>query len=243
MVSNRPNTTVVLAMSVDGKIADFNLSPARFGSENDKAHLEKQVATSDAVIFGAGTLRAYGTTLTISSPHLVYQRAKTGKTAQPLHIIITNSGNLNPDIRFFHQPINRWLLTTSIGSSFWQNCQVNIKDGENVKFQKILIFETLNQTVDMVTALEYLKNEGINNLAVLGGGELIASMLELDLIDELWITICPVILGGTKAATPVGGHGFLEKNAPKLKLLDVERIGEEVFLHYRIDREGSKGEW
>ena len=54
----RPHTTVVLAMSADGKIADVKRSPARFGSAADKAHLEKQVAQVDAVLFGAGTLRA-----------------------------------------------------------------------------------------------------------------------------------------------------------------------------------------
>ncbi|MEM7725926.1 MAG: RibD family protein [Cyanobacteria bacterium P01_A01_bin.45] len=236
MVSNRPNTKVVLAMSVDGKIADLSLSPARFGSKNDKAHLEKQVATSDAVIFGAGTLRAYGTTLRVSDSQLLHNRAKVNKPPQPLHIIITNSGNINPDIHFFNQPINRCLLTTSAGSLFWRQCQGKIRRDENIKFQQTLIFETPHQTVDIVAALKHLKDVGIENLAVLGGGKLIASMLELDLIDELWITVCPLILGGADTATPVEGIGFLEKNAPRLKLVNVEKIGEEVFLHYQVSR-------
>lgn len=58
-------------MSMDGKIADVKRSPARFSSRADKAHLEKQIAAADAVLFGASTLRAYGTTLSISNPQLL----------------------------------------------------------------------------------------------------------------------------------------------------------------------------
>ena len=39
MMQHRPHTTVVMAMSADGKIADVRRSPARFGSLADKAHL------------------------------------------------------------------------------------------------------------------------------------------------------------------------------------------------------------
>jgi riboflavin biosynthesis pyrimidine reductase len=44
MVQHRPHTTVILAMSADGKIADVRRSPARFGSKTDIAHLEEQIA-------------------------------------------------------------------------------------------------------------------------------------------------------------------------------------------------------
>ena len=120
MVQHRPHTTVVLAMSADGKIADFRRSPARFGSGADKAHLEKQIAASDAVLFGAGTLRAYGTTLTVSQPTLLQHRIQKGKPTQPVHIVISHSADLNPEINFFRQPIKRWLLTTTAGAISWQ---------------------------------------------------------------------------------------------------------------------------
>ena len=119
-MQNRPHITVVLAMSVDGKIADFRRSPARFGSLVDKIHLEKQIAASDAILFGAGTLRAYSTTMTITETILLQQRKKADKHPQPVNIVISRSGNLNPDTKFFQQPVRRWLLTTSLGAYFWQ---------------------------------------------------------------------------------------------------------------------------
>ena len=59
-MQNRPHTTVVLAMSVDGKIADFRRSPARFGSLVDKIHLEKQIAASDGILLGRSGVRRVG---------------------------------------------------------------------------------------------------------------------------------------------------------------------------------------
>ncbi|MEC4817773.1 MAG: RibD family protein [Scytonema sp. PMC 1069.18] len=225
MVQHRPHTTVVLAMSVDGKIADVMRSPARFGSKTDKAHLEEQIALADAVVFGAGTLRAYGTTLTVSNPKLLQQRALAGKTAQPIHIVITHSAKLNPEMRFFQQPVQRWLLTSTKGALFWQ---------KNAEFEQIMIFETPTGDINISAALQHLISLGIKRLAILGGGQLIASMLEHKLIDEFWLTVCPLILGGATAPTPVEGTGFFPQLAPCLQLLEVRTVEQEVFLHYRI---------
>jgi 5-amino-6-(5-phosphoribosylamino)uracil reductase len=227
MAQHRPHTTVVLAMSADGKIADFRRSPARFGSEVDKAHLEKQIAASDAVLLAAGTLRAYGTTLTVSHPTLLQHRIQDGKPAQPIHIVITHSGNLNPEIKFFQQPIKRWLLTTTAGASVWQG---------RSEFEKILVFETSTGKTDTVAALQHLASIHITRLAVLGGGQLVASMVSLDLIDEFWLTICPLILGGATAPTPVEGQGFLSQLSLRLNLLEVSTIEQEVFLHYQVQQ-------
>jgi 5-amino-6-(5-phosphoribosylamino)uracil reductase len=214
-------------MSADGKIADFRRSPARFGSNVDRTHLEQQIATADAVLLGAGTLRAYGTTLTISQSVLLQHRQQEGKPQQPIHIVITHSGELNPEIKFFQQSIKRWLLTTTAGAQFWQG---------RSEFDQILVFETSTGQIDPIAACQYLNSLHITRLAVLGGGALVASMLELDLIDELWLTVCPLILGGQTAPTPVDGQGFLSKLAPRLQLLEVKTIDQEVFLHYRLQR-------
>lgn len=227
MFPHRPHTTVVLAMSVDGKIADFRRSPARFGSRVDKAHLEKQIAAADAVLFGAGTLAAYGTTLTVTDPTLIKLRAQGGKPPQPVHIVTTHSANLNPEIKFFKQPVRRWLLTTTQGAFSWKG---------RSEFQEILVFETPTREIDIPAALKHLATLHITRLVVLGGGELVASLLGLDLIDELWLTVCPLILGGNTAPTPVEGKGFLSDLAPKLQLLEVHTVEQEVFLHYRLQR-------
>lgn len=226
----RPQTTVVLAMSIDGKIADVKRSPARFSSATDQTHLEKQIATADAVLFGAGTLRTYGTTLSVSHPQLLQQRAAQNLPPQPVQIVASLSAEIDPQIRFFRQPVNRWLLTTTTGAKKWKN---------GVEFERILVSETpATIGIDWVNALQQLATLGITRLAVLGGGELVASLIADDLIDEFWLTICPLILGGADAPTPVEGAGFSpEELAPRLQLLSVETINQEIFIHYRRHRE------
>ena len=230
---HRPHITVVLAMSVDGKIADIERSPARFGSAADKRHLETQISQADGILFGAGTLRTYGTTLKVSQPQLLQKRQMLGKLPQPVQIVCSGSGLIDPQLRFFQQPVPRWLLTSAEGLSFWQG---------RPEFERVLLFysEASDQargnqailTADWSQILQALGGLGLERLAVTGGGELVASLLAADVIDELWLTVCPLILGGA-APSLVAGAGFLEAAAPRLVLLSAAAVGSEVFLHYR----------
>jgi len=228
---DRPHTTVVLAMTADGKIADVQRSSARFSSLVDKRHLEAQIAQADGVLLGAGTLRAYGTTLRVTSPELLKQRQRQGKPPQPVQIVCSNSAQIDPQLPFFRQAAPRWLLTTISGAAHWHN---------QPGFDKVLTTPPLTKSpdlaIDWIVAFQHLGAANLLRLAVLGGGELVASLLSVDLIDELWLTICPLLLGGAHAPTPVEGAGFLAEVAPRLELLSVQPVGQEIFLHYRLLR-------
>ncbi|MDJ0844522.1 RibD family protein [Crocosphaera sp.] len=223
-MENRPKTTVILAMTADGKIADFQRNAARFGSDIDKNHLEKQISMVDAVIFGAETLRAYGTTLTVKNPEWLAHRQQQNKPHQPINIMVSAFGEIDDNLRFFSQPVPHWLITTEEGAK-----------NSHPRFEKILTFPTIKEEkINLSEAFKHLKEIGINHLAILGGGELVASCLEQNLIDDLWLTICPYILGGKTAPTPVQGLGLLASEAKKLQLVSLEQIEEEIFLHYQV---------
>lgn len=218
--------TLVLAMSADGKIADVRRSPARFGSPQDKAHLENQVALADAIIFGAGTLRAYGTTIKVNSPSNLKLREVLGKSSQPIQIVVSRRGEFDPQLKFFSQPIPRWLITT----------QGSIATSNQDLFEKVIIATKSSEIIWQQVFIE-LAALGIKKLVVLGGGELVAALIKENLIDEFWLTICPVILGGKSAPTPVDGLGLL--NRLELQLVESKTIGSEIFLHYRLLTSGS----
>jgi 5-amino-6-(5-phosphoribosylamino)uracil reductase len=223
--TNRPHTTVVMAMSADGKIADAERSPARFGSSQDKSHLEAQIAQADAVLFGASTLRAYGTTLRITNPVLLQQRQQHGKPPQPIHIVCSQSAQLDPNIPFFQQAVPRWLLTIAPPDQPWLQASA---------FDRVFNVAAIPDGIDWAAALPELYQMGIERLVVTGGGELLASLVAIGGIDEIWLTVCPLLLGGNTAPTPMGGNGFGEARAPRLELLEVKTIEGEVFLHYRL---------
>lgn len=224
---HRPQTTVVLAMSADGKITDVHHSPPEFGSSADYAHLERQVAAADGILFGAATLRAGKTAMRVVTPELITARLERGQPEQPAQIVCTRSGDLDPTLRFFQQAVPHWLVTTPTGGQSWQN---------QPYFQEIFAYETPNHTINWVKTLQAMIPLGIETLAVLGGGQIVAALLAEDLIDELHLTVCPLLLGGTSAPTPVAGQGWLQQDAPWLELISVTQIENEVFLHYRRRR-------
>ncbi len=226
--SQRPLTTVVLAISLDGKIADFSGTAARFGSQKDKAHLEKHIAHADAVLFGANTLRAYGTTLPITNPSLLEQRQQAGKPDQPVHIVCSPSGEIDPNLRFFQQPVPRWLITTSSGQKRWQ---AEVVSG---CFAQVLLATTVSGQVVWQPLLQRLQQKGIQQLLITGGSQLVGSLLADQVIDELWITICPLLLGGDSASCLISGVRFLAEAAPRLSLQSLRSQDDEVFLHYRV---------
>jgi 5-amino-6-(5-phosphoribosylamino)uracil reductase len=222
----RPQTTLVLATSLDGKIADRQRRAARFSSQADLNHLEARVAAVDGVLFGGGTLRAYGTTLRVQNPALVEERRSRGQAEQPLQIVWSPSGNLDPQCRFFQQPVPRGLITTVSGVQAWLH---------TAAFDhQWVVPQAQTQPWDWPWILAQLHQTGLKTLALLGGGRLTADLLHHGLVDEVYITICPLLLGGATAPTPVDGEGFLAEMAPRLQLRSAQTLGDEVFLHYRV---------
>jgi len=218
------HTTVVLAMSVDGKISDRGRSPARFGSAADQAHLEAQVAFADAVVFGAGTLRAYGTTMSVRDEALKTERRQRQQQPQPVQIVCSPSGDLDTSMKFFRQPVPRWLLTTGAGAERWRG-----GDEFDRVWQAPLGAE---DEIDWRQVWAELAERGLERVAVLGGGQLTAALFAAGLVDELWLTVCPLVLGGSASPTPVDGLGFVSGAAPQLKLRSVKQQDDELFLHY-----------
>ncbi len=222
MHRQRPQVTAIAAMSADGKIADYSGAPARFPSAQDKAHLERLIAQVDAVMFGANTLRAYGTSLPIGDRHLLQQRQDRHQPPQPIHFVCSGSGNLSQDLPFFRQPLRRGLLTAPEQLPRWAKFP---------GFEQIIALDSAGAWQPTLTEL---RQQGIEKLGLLGGGNLIASFAEQGCLDELWLTVCPVLLGGTAAPTPMAGNGFLQTAGLTLELLEYEAIASELFLHYCV---------
>ncbi len=209
-------STLVLAMTADGKIANGGRSAAKFSSQQDFRHLEEQVAQADAVLIGAGTVRIHGTTMRVIDPELIQSRIQRGQIPQPIQIVCSRSGELNSDLKFFRQPVPHWLLTSAVHEDERFDRVLQIGDAQGINWQQAWL---------------ELAELGIDRLCILGGAEIATALWDQDLIDEFHLTICPLVFGGATAATPCMGIDLAIPR--KLELISNKLIDQEVYLHYR----------
>ncbi|HIK48875.1 RibD family protein [Thermosynechococcus sp. M55_K2018_012] len=218
--------TAILAVSLDGKLAKPTAREERMASAYDFQHLEEQVAQADAVLFGATTLRLGGTAMRLQSPTLIAARVRAGQPPQPLQIVCSASGDLDPELPFFRQPIPRALVTTVAGAQRWQG---------SAAFDYCWFGDRPDW--DWSDLLGQIAAAGIQRLAVLGGGQLFASLVQAQAIDELWLTVCPLLLGAAAPSLMPLAAG----SSPYMRLLSAAPVADEVYLHYRLSYDEGKG--
>jgi len=180
----RPRTRLVLAISLDGRLAPAAGGPAQLGGKGDRRVLEEALAWADGCLIGAQTLRLHGNTCLIRAPDLLQQRHSQGRAAQPVAIVASRSGQLPPELPFFAQPLERWLLQPQPGSAGAPG------------FSRCLPWHDWEQ------ALAGLGGHGLRRLVVLGGAQLAAGLLQADCIDTMQLTLCPRLLAGAHSWVP-----------------------------------------
>jgi riboflavin biosynthesis pyrimidine reductase len=98
-----------------------------------------------------------------------------------------------------------------------------------------------SEQLDLAWMLQQLQTDyGVRTVACEGGAALFRSMLELDLIDQLNLTIAPFLFGGGGAPTLTGtGDAFLPKSI-RFSLEAMRVVGDECFLTYKIKRPAAR---
>ena len=178
----KPWIRLVIASSIDGRIAYPEGGKTQLGKEGDRLVLEESLAWADGVLIGGQTLRDHKSICLIHNENLIQQRLSKGKEKQPIALIVSNQAS-HPSIwPFFQQPVQRWLLQNT--DIFNENL---VPNGYHKK---------INLSDNWFNSLKILNNKGLSKIALLGGASLISSFIVEDLIDELQITITPQILGG-----------------------------------------------
>lgn len=220
-----PHVTVNMAMSADGKITTHRRERVALGSAEDRYLMDVLRARADAVIIGAGTLRLDGWAIRVRNTEVRRKRVRQGRPTHPLNVALTSRLDIPPTAQFLTHPHTRKLIITS---SLAPRARVRRFE----KLAEIVVLPTRRIRPDDV--LDALSRRGVRRVLVEGGGQINFSFFEAGLVDEIYITVTPRIIGGADAPTPVDGHGFLVENHIRLDLLSCRKRGDDVFLRYRI---------
>ncbi len=210
--------TVVCAISLDGKLADASRGPVRFTSARDRSRLHALRDAADAIIVGAATIRAEDPPL-LPSESRSRERVARGRRTFPVRAIFSRTLDL---------PIGR-ALSHAEGAALYVFTEGVPDEGKKARLEGA---GARVRTASIRGALEVLaQEEGVERVLCEGGGVLNAALFAQDLVDELELTLCPVVIGGTGAPTLVDGPGLPDLKRAKLLWHEVTPEGE-VFLRY-----------
>jgi 2,5-diamino-6-(ribosylamino)-4(3H)-pyrimidinone 5'-phosphate reductase len=199
-----------MVASADGRAA-VNGSAVGIGSPADKRLMRELRAEADVVLHGAGTVRADPLSARVPAD-LVEQRLAHGLSAQPLGAIVTRSGNLPS-----HHPY--YESSTVIYITSERKVAVNLPTVE------------LCHVDGVAHAVEDLRRRGVRRILCEGGPTLNTALLQAHLVDELFLTIAPKLLGGEDPLTIVKGASLGTLHLELRSL--VERDGE-LFVRYGV---------
>ena len=178
----KPWVRLVLASSIDGRIAYPEGGKSTLGQSGDRLVLEESLAWADGILMGGQTLRDHQSICIIKNKSLLKQRTSEGKHEQPIALLASNQSNFPLNWLFFKQPIQRWLLQKK-----WKRNEFVLPNGFDKK---------INLKIKWRDSLNHLREKGLEKIVLLGGANLISAFLLEDIIDELQITITPHLLGG-----------------------------------------------
>lgn len=218
-----------MGMTADGKIATATRSVSSFGSVNDQRHLYELRARSDAVMTGAGTLRAENADLTGGAEPFLALRKNKRLAPENLRIIVSRGAEFDPSLRIFSQPGGTLILLTTQQASSRQIASLEKRGVQVGRFGQ--------RKVNLVSAVRWLRSEWkVRKLHCEGGAELNQALFAADLIDEIHVTWCPWVFGGATAPTIAEGQGFDSLTAAKqFQLASVIPVGDELFLRFLRD--------
>ena len=230
--SKLPFVVVNMAMTADGKIATANRAVSSFGSARDREHLLELRATADAVMAGARTVNSAPINLGPGPLRFRRQRLKDGLAEHNLRVVVTGSGLVNPQAEIFKHRFSPIIVFTTKRATRARLHQLRAVADE--------VKVCGNRKINLRAALRWLRRKwGVKRLLCEGGGELNAALFRAGLVDELYLTVCPIIFGGREAPTIAEGDGFRRlAKAMRLQAKSFKRIGREAFAVF--SRHGNR---
>jgi riboflavin-specific deaminase-like protein len=221
----RPHVMLNMIATVDGRASLGGRSGA-LSDHADRALFHGLRSTVDAVLVGAATLRIerYGRIIPDASRRQLRQRHGLGE--EPLACVVSGRMTIAQDIPLLAEPAARIVVITASQASL----PATAAHVEYVRAER-------DGHLDLSAAIAELQERyGVQSVLCEGGPHLARQLLGAGLIDELFLSLAPMLVGGE----PTGGEalrilaGDELAPPPALELRSVLQSGSELFLRYGV---------
>lgn len=219
----RPYVLLNFVQTIDGQTTLGARGAAGLGSAVDQRLMKRLRVFADALMHGATTVRRDNFPPVVP-PDLEGERVARGLSAQPFGVVVSASGDLAPDNRYFSRP-GTVILTTDphvdrLSALFGERAHV-VGCGA--------------PGVDLRRGLAALRERiGARVLLCEGGSRLAYSLVAEGLLDEIFLTVAPKLGSDRDALRLLEGPAFPPDALPRAELVHVLLDGSELFLRYRL---------
>jgi riboflavin biosynthesis pyrimidine reductase len=215
--ADRPYVVCNFVSSADGK-ATAQGRTALLGGDGDRVMFHLLRTQTDAVVAGTGTLRVERYGALVRDPRMLAIREREGRAAQPLAVVISRRGEVPFDIPLFADA----------------RARVAIYAPASTVVPDVAASVTLHETPEggLAGVLRSLRHDyDLRSLLCEGGPALFDAMLAQSLVDELFLTLAPALVGGEEIGitTGPGLPGLLA-----LRLASAFERDGHLFLRYAL---------
>ncbi len=223
--SSRPYLALNMISSADGRATLGGRSGA-LGGRADSEMLHALRTTVDAVMAGAGTVRAERYSRLVCEEHDRDIRRARGLAEEPLICVVSGRLALGEEIPLLADPDAHVAIITASEASLPQECRARIE----------YVRAANDGVLDLPAAMRELRGRlGVRTVLCEGGPHLNSHLLAAGLVDELFLTLAPKLAGGDAASEALRILGGPELQPPvALELLTASEHDSYLFLRYRV---------
>lgn len=207
----RPWVRVNFVSSADGA-ASVDGTSGGLGSDADKQVFGVLRELAEVVLVGAGTVRA--------EDYRGARRATAGRDTPPPIAVVTGSADLDPESRLFTDTRVPPIILT-LGSA-----PAEQRDRLAAAGADVAVLEDLRPA----TLLAELDRRGLRRVLCEGGPSLFGDLVAAGAVDELCLTVAPLLAGGTAGRIARGPEG---SSSQPLTLVGALEADGTLLLHYR----------